>query len=74
MLVLTRKHRQSIMIGEDIEVTVLSHDRANVRLGIRAPANLPVHRSEIYDAIRAQDGASLAEVHKLAQARRQSRA
>ncbi|HUN78597.1 MAG TPA: carbon storage regulator CsrA [Solirubrobacteraceae bacterium] len=54
MLVLTRKTTQSIMIGDDIEVTVLSNDGAKVRLGIRAPAAVPVHRVEIYDEIQAQ--------------------
>jgi carbon storage regulator len=55
VLVLTRKTRQSIMIGDDIEVTVLSSDGAKVRLGIQAPSNVPVHRTEIYLEIRAQD-------------------
>ncbi len=55
MLVLTRKANQSIMIGDDIEVTILSSDRAKVRIGIQAPANVPVHRMEIYLEIQAQD-------------------
>ncbi len=55
MLVLTRKTRESIMIGDDIEVTVLSSDGAKVRLGIQAPSNVPVHRTEIYLEIRAHD-------------------
>jgi carbon storage regulator len=54
VLVLTRKANQSIMIGDDIEVTVLSNDGRKVRLGIRAPAAVPVHRDEIYWEIRAQ--------------------
>jgi carbon storage regulator len=54
VLVLTRKAKQSIMIGDDIEVTVLSNDHAKVRIGIQAPANVPVHRTEIYLAIQAQ--------------------
>ncbi len=58
MLVLTRKNRQSIMIGDDVEVTVLSSDGAKVRLGISAPADVPVHRSEIYLEIKSQDGQS----------------
>ena len=56
MLVLTRKLKQSIMIGEDIEVTVLSNDGKKVRLGIQAPPAVPVHRSEIYDEIQAKRG------------------
>ena len=54
MLVLTRKPKQSIMIGDDIEVIVLSTAGDKVRLGIQAPADVPVHRSEIYVEIRQQ--------------------
>lgn len=53
MLVLTRKVKQSVMIGDDIEVTVLSSDGTKVRLGIRAPLDVPVHREEIYLQIQA---------------------
>ncbi len=54
MLVLTRKSGQSIMIGEDIEVTVLSNNGTKVRLGIQAPPDVTVHRTEIYLEIQAQ--------------------
>ncbi len=54
MLVLTRKAAQSIMIGDEIEVKVLSSDGTKVRLGIQAPSNVPVHRREIYLEIQAQ--------------------
>jgi len=54
MLVLTRKPKESIMIGDDIEVTVLSSDGTKVRLGIQAPSDVPVHRKEIYLEIQAQ--------------------
>jgi carbon storage regulator len=54
LLVLTRKPRQSIMIGDRIEVTVLSAAGDKVRLGIQAPADVPVYRSEIYVEIRQQ--------------------
>jgi carbon storage regulator len=54
VLVLTRKARQSIMIGDDIEVTILSSDHAKVRIGIQAPASVPVHRTEIYLEIQAE--------------------
>ncbi len=53
VLVLTRKVKQSVMIGDDIEVTILSSDGAKVRLGIRAPLDVPVHREEIYLEIQA---------------------
>jgi carbon storage regulator len=55
MLVLTRKDQQSIMIGDDIKVMVLSNDGTKVRLGIQAPSNVPVHRTEVYLEIQAQD-------------------
>lgn len=48
MLVLTRKPNQSIMIGDDIEVSVLSVVGEKVRIGIHAPQRVPVFRTEIY--------------------------
>jgi carbon storage regulator len=48
MLVLTRKRLESIMIGDDIEVRVLSITGDKVRIGIRAPREVPVFRQEIY--------------------------
>ena len=54
MLVLTRKVKQSLMIGDDVEVTVLSVDGTKVRLGIEAPTNIPVYRTEIYLEIRRE--------------------
>ena len=55
MLVLTRRSNQSIMIGDDIEVSVLSVMGDKVRLGIDAPANVPVFRTEIYLEIQSQE-------------------
>jgi len=56
MLVLTRKPNQSIMIGDDIEVSVLSVVGEKVRIGIHAPHDIPVFRTEIYVEIqRDQD-------------------
>jgi len=57
MLVLTRKTNQSIMIRDDVEVTVLSVHGEKVRLGIQAPSDVPVHRTEVYLAIQQQEGA-----------------
>jgi len=57
MLVLTRKADQSIMIGDDIEVSVLSVLGEKVRIGIRAPRDIPVFRREVYDEIQ-QEGAT----------------
>ncbi|MGA1863340.1 carbon storage regulator CsrA [Deferribacter thermophilus] len=51
MLVLTRKIGESIIIGDDIEVKVVSISGKSVRLGVDAPKNISVHRKEIYDAI-----------------------
>ena len=48
MLVLTRKTRESLVIGDDIEITVLSVTGDKVRLGIQAPRAVPVYRKEIY--------------------------
>ena len=58
MLVLTRKSRQSIMIGDDIEVVVLSTTRDQVRIGIQAPRQVPVFRREIYDEIQQESMAA----------------
>ncbi len=57
MLVLTRKSNQSIMIGDDIEVSVLSVVGEKVRIGIQAPGDVPVFRTEIYLEIQRQQGA-----------------
>jgi carbon storage regulator len=57
MLVLTRKSNQSIMIGDDIEVSVLSVMGEKVRIGIQAPQTVPVFRKEIYLEIHREAGA-----------------
>ena len=58
MLVLTRKTNQSIMIGDEVEVTVLAVSRDKIRLGITAPRDVPVFRKEVYLTIKdQQDGA-----------------
>ena len=56
MLVLTRKPNQSIMIGDDIEVSVLSVVGDKVRIGIHAPQEVPVFRTEIYVEIQREEG------------------
>ena len=53
MLVLTRKTNESIIIGEDIVLTVIEIRRDRVRLGIKAPKEVSVHRREIYEAIKS---------------------
>jgi carbon storage regulator len=57
MLVLTRKTNQSIMIGDEIEVSVLNVSRDKIRLGITAPREVPVYRKEVYESMNG-DGAS----------------
>jgi carbon storage regulator len=55
MLVLTRKANQSIMIGDTIEVSVLSVMGEKVRLGIQAPRDVPVFRKEVFVEIQQQN-------------------
>ena len=54
MLVLTRKSNQSIMIGDDVEVSVLSVMGEKVRIGIQAPRDIPVFRKEVYLEIQQE--------------------
>jgi carbon storage regulator len=56
MLVLTRKTNQSIMIGDEIEVSVLAVSRDKIRLGITAPRDVPVFRKEVYLSIKDESG------------------
>jgi carbon storage regulator len=57
MLVLTRKSNQSIMIGDEIEVSVLSIMGEKVRIGIQAPRSIPVFRKEVYLEIQQEKAA-----------------
>jgi carbon storage regulator len=59
MLVLSRKLNQSIVIGENVRVVVVSVDRDTVRLGIEAPREVPVHRAEVFEEIRRANQAAL---------------
>jgi carbon storage regulator len=59
MLVLTRKSNQSIMIGDDIEVSVLSIMGEKVRIGIQAPRDIPVFRKEVYLEIQQERAATV---------------
>jgi carbon storage regulator len=56
VLVLTRKGNQSIMIGDDIEVSVLAIMGEKVRIGIEAPRAVPVYRKEVYVEIQEDRG------------------
>ena len=62
MLILSRRQRESIRIGDDIEVTALGLTASTVRLGIKAPRSIAVHRHEIYERIRAGQELFAAEV------------
>lgn len=55
MLILARKLNESIMIGDDVEVIVVEIKGDQVKLGIRAPRNVTVHRTEIYREIKEQN-------------------
>jgi len=56
MLILSRKLNEQIMIGDQIVITVVAIRGGNVRLGIEAPNDVPVHRQEIYEALRREEG------------------
>ena len=68
MLVLSRKKNESIIIDQEIRITVVEIRGDKVRLGIEAPKEVPVHRSEIHEAIRSERAA---EAHNSAPAERQ---
>lgn len=55
MLVLSRQRDETIMIGDEIEITVVDIRGDKVRLGISAPAKIAVHRKEVYEAIRTEN-------------------
>jgi len=54
MLVLSRQKDESIMIGDEVEITIVDVRGDKVRLGITASINIPIHRREIYDAIQRE--------------------
>ena len=58
MLVLSRQRDQTIMIGDDVEITVVDIRGDKVRLGINAPSEIPVHRKEVYEAIKRENRAA----------------
>ena len=54
MLVLARKHGQSIFVGDEVEITIVEVRGDVVRLGINAPGGIPVYRREVWEKIRAE--------------------
>ncbi|OXS77023.1 carbon storage regulator [Lysinibacillus sp. KCTC 33748] len=59
MLVLSRKKDESIMIGDQIEIKILAVEGEQIKIGIVAPKNVKVHRSEVFEAIQAQNREAL---------------
>ena len=55
MLILTRRLNESLMVGDDVKVTVLGIKGNQVRVGINAPRHVPVHRQEIYEKIKKEE-------------------
>ncbi len=52
MLVLTRRKGESVILGDEVEITVLEVSRHQVKLGVQAPRSVPVYRKEIYEKVR----------------------
>ena len=74
MLVLSRQRDETIMIGDDVEITVVDIRGDKVRLGINAPREVHVHRKEVYEAIRRENAeASRVQVDDLTVANRNLR-
>ena len=68
MLVLSRQKNETIMIGDMIEITIVDVKGEKVRVGINAPIEIPVHRKEVYDAIKRENiEASAVDPSNLAQ-------
>ncbi|PKK92000.1 MAG: carbon storage regulator [Candidatus Wallbacteria bacterium HGW-Wallbacteria-1] len=55
MLVLTRKLNQSIMVGDEIEIKIIEIKHGQVKIGVTAPRNVKVHRSEVYEEIQKEN-------------------
>lgn len=64
MLVLTRKAGESIVIGNEVVITVLEIRGGQIRLGVDAPRNLAVHRAEVYQQVMAENQAAVASVDR----------
>ena len=57
MLILTRRIGETLNIGDEVQVTVLGIKGNQVRIGVNAPKNIPVHREEVYERIKAEKAA-----------------
>ncbi len=65
MLVLSRQRDESIIVGDNVQITVVDIRGDKVRLGIVAPAEIPVHRKEVYDAIQRENQKAAAAATEL---------
>jgi carbon storage regulator len=65
MLVLSRKNGESIKIGDNIEITIISSKNDQVKVGIKAPNNIEIFRSEIYDQILAENKQASKDISNL---------
>jgi carbon storage regulator len=64
MLILSRRPGESVMIGDDVTVTVLAIKGNQIRLGFAAPQDVAVHREEVYERIRAERSTALSEARR----------
>jgi carbon storage regulator len=65
MIVFTRKAGEALVIGDGIEVVVVRAGKDRVKIAVRAPAHVPVHRREIYELIREENRAAAAAMARL---------
>jgi len=63
VLILSRRRGESIVIGDNIEVTITDIGKGNVRLGVIYPVQIPVHKREIYDSIQCERQTQVAQAH-----------
>lgn len=62
MLVLSRKKDESIMIGDEIEIQIMEIEDGKVKIGIKAPKSVSIHRAEVFDRIQLENKASIKSV------------
>lgn len=62
MLALARKINESIVIGNDVEVTILEIKGDQIKIGVSAPKNVPIYRKELYEQIQEENKKAVAEV------------
>ena len=65
MLILTRRVGETLMIGDDVTVTVLGVKGNQVRIGVNAPKDISVHREEIYERIKKEQASNNASEHSI---------